>query len=313
MGDTESLIQLDCAGDPEGTSIVVHELECNRDVTTADELEALLRAEQLLPDADQSGNGQGIQDDIGTALREARSAMPTGTDSAPEYTAEELAADVFKRVSGIGEVANYAMQHLHFNGGSKFDDNSFIVKSFRPGGGGNLYLIYHHTHGICVAKESKFLTLAHYGRILAQRKKLTPEEQSEHENVERFMREMDMLESTADELIFPRILEKGHRKVVETRDGNVTSSETHPFYIMEHIPGLTISELIAQERKVGNELVSTKFVEGVGLRVLSQLGVLHDKYGITHRDIKPSNIPSRIRLRKLAEEEFPASPRSWVR
>jgi len=25
------------------------------------------------------------------------------------------------------------------------------------------------------------------------------------------------------------------------------------------------------------------------------------------------NIPSRIRLRKLAEEEFPASPRSWVR
>ena len=286
MDDTESMINLANPDDPEGTSIVIHESKRGKDIKSADDLEELLRGEQLLSGDDPSE----MQKAFASSLAEARLVIKAAADGAGENEAEILAADVFGRVSGVSEVSNYAMKHLLLNGGSKFDDNSFIIKTLKPGGGGNLYLVYHHTHGLCVAKESKFLTLAHYGNILAQKQKLSSQERNDHENVERFLREQDVLKTTGNELIFPGLLETGNRRVVETTGNSVTSAETHPYYLMEYIPGLSLSEWIEQERKVDNELVSTRFVEGVALRILSQLGTLHDKYGITHRDIKPSNL-----------------------
>ena len=288
QGDTETAIHLENSDDPDTTSVVVIDSEWNRDVQTADELEVLLDNVQLLPG--QNKEPSEMQNEFARHLREARAEIATASGGENLNEAELLAADVFRRVSGTSGISKYAMQHLFMNGESKFDDNSFVVRKLKPGGGGNLYLVYHHTHGICVAKESKYLTLAHYGRILAQKKRLEQQEREDHENVERFLREQDILETTGDELIFPRLLEKGNRKVVNTEGDSVTSAETHPYYLMEYIPGLTLSEWIVQERKVGNELVSTRFVEGVALRVLSQLGLLHDKYGITHRDIKPGNL-----------------------
>ncbi len=91
-----------------------------------------------------------MQNAFASSLTEAKLAIKAASDSERENEAEILAADVFERVSGVSAVSNYAMQHLLLNGGSKFDDNSFIIKALQPGGGGSLYLVYHHTHGICV-------------------------------------------------------------------------------------------------------------------------------------------------------------------
>jgi serine/threonine-protein kinase len=91
----------------------------------------------------------------------------------------------------------------------------------------------------------------------------------------------------------------GHPNIVDIVDFGVIQSgmgrEQLVYFIMEYLPGATLSQLIRAEAPLPPERAL-----GIGLQIADALGASH-KCGIVHRDIKPDNV---ILLQRGRERDF---------
>ena len=74
-----------------------------------------------------------------------------------------------------------------------------------------------------------------------------------------------------------------HPNIIQIFDFGITSDGA-PFYVMEHLEGLTLQSLLSQ-----NSPISFDFILNIIHQVIAGLKQAHDK-GIIHRDLKPDNI-----------------------
>ena len=76
----------------------------------------------------------------------------------------------------------------------------------------------------------------------------------------------------------------GHDHIVDVQDFGILEGFGVPFFVMEFLPGESLSDLLKREQKLPIEAAS-----GIVLQLLDALSAAH-KRGIIHRDLKPDNI-----------------------
>ena len=76
----------------------------------------------------------------------------------------------------------------------------------------------------------------------------------------------------------------GHDHIVDVQDFGMLEGFGVPFFVMEFLPGESLSDLLKRERRLPLEAASS-----IVLQLLDALSAAH-KRGIIHRDLKPDNI-----------------------